>query len=565
MRCFWVRVFAWSVPLIWPLLLSAQNEESGGNDRRFGTVTGSFQMDGQYYITDSAIGTPEVPEDILFNGFGQVNYRLGGFQAGMRFEAFQNPLLGISPQYQGQGIANRYVMYGTDHFDITAGNFYEQFGSGIALRSYWEPLLGIDNAFDGFRVRGRILKGGLILKTLIGRQRYYWGVGPGIVRAADAEFDVNALLDTLMPQLITLRFGGSAVSRYLPDNDPSLRLPTNVASFAGRFNLGIGDFNLQGEYVHKVNDPAQYNVLYNSLLHYNPGQAIYASASYSRESFGLNLEAKRLENMDFRSARNADFVFNELPISFLPPLAKQHTWRLQTLYLYATQPNGEVGLQADAFVNLKRGSKLGGKYGTTIHINYSRVYGIKRDTTGLVANLEYAGSSLFSTDAPLFYEDFNAEITRKFSTKFKATLAYVYMRNRLSLQGLGTGVATTHLAVFEGQYKLNRKHTLRWELQHLYIPSDRGITSQKGSWAMAMLEYTFAPHWFFTVSDEFNYGNEVEEDRQHYYAAIAGYTWGSHRVSFGYARQRRGIICVGGICRVVPASNGVQVSLSTTF
>jgi hypothetical protein len=237
---------------------------------------------------------------------------------------------------------------------------------------------------------------------------------------------------------------------------------------------------------------------------------------------------------------------------------------LQTLYLYATQPNGEMGFQADAFVNLKRGSALGGKYGMNIHANYSRIYGIVRDTAGIDTTLEYAPGG-FTETGPLFYEDFNLEVTKKFSARFKLSVAYVYMRNRLELQGLGSGLSNTHLVVLEGTHKLGGKHGLRWEAQHLYTPEDKGNTGQQGSWAYAMLEYTLAPHWFFVLSDEFNYGNFEASRRLNYYSAQMGYTWGSSRIQFGYARQRQGILCVGGICRILPASNGFQCSFSTTF
>ena len=38
--------------------------------------------------------------------------------------------------------------YTIDGLEITAGNFYEQFGSGLIFRSYEEKGLGIDNAMD---------------------------------------------------------------------------------------------------------------------------------------------------------------------------------------------------------------------------------------------------------------------------------------------------------------------------------------------------------------------------------------------------------------------------------
>jgi len=538
----------------------------GGN---YGTVTGGFQLDGQYYFPDSAIGTPEVPENILFNGYGQIVYRFGKFEAGLRYEAYQNPLLGINNQYQDQGIANRYVKYGDEGFEVTAGNFYEQFGSGMVLRGYWEPLLGTDNAFDGFRVVGRPFDGLLTAKALIGRQRFYWEPSPGLVRAGDVEVNVTQLVDTLTGQTNAARnwqlsVGGSAVSRYLEDDDPELVLPENVGAFAGRFNFTTGGFNLQGEYARKGQDPALYSNIDGKTV-YNEGEGIFLAASYSQRGYGFSLQAKRLENMDFRSSRQADFSFNELPINFLPPMTRQHTWRLQTLYLYATQPRGEMGLMADVFYNFDGGTALGGKYGTTISLNASQIYDISRDTTGLAENLEYPESEYLERGEDLFYEDINLEVYKKFTSRFKATFAYVYVRSRLELQGLGTGLSETHLGVADMYFKLKPRKTLHLELQHMWNPNDAGNTNQEGNWAFALVEYTVAPHWFFVLSNEFNYGNPDPDRRLNYYSAIVGHNFGPSRIQVGYARQRQGIICVGGVCRVLPASNGIQASISTTF
>jgi hypothetical protein len=40
---------------------------------------------------------------------------------------------------------------------------------------------------------------------------------------------------------------------------------------------------------------------------------------------------------------------------------------------------------------------------------------------------------------------------------------------------------------------------------------------------------------------------------------------GPHRLSISYGKQSEGIICVGGICRKVPASYAAGITFSTTF
>jgi hypothetical protein len=114
-------------------------------------------------------------------------------------------------------------------------------------------------------------------------------------------------------------------------------------------------------------------------------------------------------------------------------------------------------------------------------------------------------------------------------------------------------------------YRLSRRNSLHVELQHLYTGERTGPDDNEGSWAMALVEYSMAPHWFIAVWDEWNYGNFDPANRQHYYGSQIGYSFAGTRITAGYARQRQGIICVGGVCRVVPANNGFSISISTTF
>ncbi|HSW68135.1 MAG TPA: DUF6029 family protein, partial [Bacteroidales bacterium] len=98
-------------------------------------LSGSMQVDAQYYITDTLIGTERVPERILMNAFTRLNYQQGPFSAAIRFESYLNPLLGYDSRYEGSGLAFRSISYRSDFIEITAGNFYEQFGNGMILRS----------------------------------------------------------------------------------------------------------------------------------------------------------------------------------------------------------------------------------------------------------------------------------------------------------------------------------------------------------------------------------------------------------------------------------------------
>ncbi|MEY4594149.1 MAG: hypothetical protein RIQ47_559 [Bacteroidota bacterium] len=116
-------------------------------------IHGNLQIDAQLYRPDSAIGAPDVPEQMLFNGFTNFIYEKDNFSAGLRYEAYLNPILGYDPRYEGYGIPFRFLTYRKNELEITAGNFYEQFGMGMALRAYNEWGLGFDNSIDGLRLK----------------------------------------------------------------------------------------------------------------------------------------------------------------------------------------------------------------------------------------------------------------------------------------------------------------------------------------------------------------------------------------------------------------------------
>lgn len=151
----------------------AQSEELQQIKSSLGEIHGNFQVDAQYYRIDSAIGAPNVPEKIRAQGFGNINYTRGHFPAGFRYETYQKALQGFDPRYNGNGIPYRYVNYLNDNLEITIGNYYEQFGSGMIFRAYEERGLGYDNVMDGMRVRLLPYKG-VTLKGVFGTQRFFF-------------------------------------------------------------------------------------------------------------------------------------------------------------------------------------------------------------------------------------------------------------------------------------------------------------------------------------------------------------------------------------------------------
>ncbi|MBP6401923.1 MAG: hypothetical protein KA281_03395 [Bacteroidia bacterium] len=520
-------------------------------------IHGNMQFDAQYYFKDSLIGAPEIPEKVLSNGFINFVYDKDNFSAGVRYESYLNPISGFDNRYQGSGIPFRYLTYRNGELEMTAGNFYEQFGSGLIFRSYEERGLGYDNALDGFRIKYKPYAG-VYFKGVLGRQRSFFQTGEGIVRGFDGEWNINESFTSRAAAKTQWLIGGSFVSKYQKDQDPTYNLPLNVGASSARISMNSGGWSLSSEYAYKINDPSTSNGFI-----YKEGQALLVNAGYTRKGLGITLGAKRIDNMGYRSDRYS--VGNTLIINYLPALTKNHTYILSALYPYATQPNGEFGFQGEVFYNFKAGTLFGGKYGTDLTVNYSRAQSIEKtaiDTTGNpdAADLGYK-SDFFALGKEIYFEDFNIEINHKLSKKLRMILTLMYQNyNKDVVEGrTGFGHVYSNIVILELNYRITPTKNFRTEIQHMSTKQDQQ------SWAVLLAEYSIAPHWFIAGFDEWNYGNDVSSRQIHYFTGNLGYSRNANRITIGYGRQRAGIFCVGGVCRNVPASSGFTLSITSSF
>ena len=116
-------------------------------------ISGDFNLNMQSYQEDLKIGAVAAEEVILNNAYLNLNFTKGDFTTGIRYESYLNALADYDPEFRGNGIIYRYAIYQANNLEITAGNYYEQLGSGLIFRAYEDKGLGIDNAMDGFRLK----------------------------------------------------------------------------------------------------------------------------------------------------------------------------------------------------------------------------------------------------------------------------------------------------------------------------------------------------------------------------------------------------------------------------
>lgn len=524
------------------------------NGQKFGNISGNAELSIQTFQEDSTINAEA--RNSYTKSYINLIYNYKNIIVGSRFEFYNNAIPGLT-DYEGAGLANKFIQYKNQFIDITLGNFYDEFGNGLILRTYYDSNLGIDNSINGFRLK-TVPSIGVYLTAIIGRQRSYWELSNTIIKALNTDILLNDIL--LKNWSSTINLGASFVTKKEEDDNPLYILPENIGAFNGRLNLTKGKINLNFDYAHKINDPSADN---NYI--YKTGNAIIITSNYSVKGLGLSLGLKRLENMSFRSERNA--ILQDLNINFITPFTKQQSYSLATIYPYTSQPNGEIGTQFDLYYTIPKKTKLGGKYGTSININFSNVYDIDRRMINGASTINESGtlgynSNYFKKGEKLFQE-LNIEIVKKFNKKLKFIGSYIYLENNDKviksqplLNNQNHEYIYAKIAIIEFLYKIKPKNSTRIELQHL------STKQHFGNWIMGLLEYKLAPNWFWSVQDLYNYGHP---NQPHYYSISSGYTKGANRLSITYGKQRAGLFCVGGVCREVPASNGFSINLTSSF
>lgn len=526
-----------------------------------------FENNSQWYVDDKKvkIEPEEAKERFRTNSYLKLDYDYKKWSFGAQVEGYEpKALLNYSPDYKGVDIGTIYARYNDyeSGLDITAGHFYDQFGSGLLFRSWEDRQLGINNSVFGLNVKYAISED-IGITALGGKQRIGMGfdLSDSYLFGADLNFDVGSMLKF---ENMDLGAGVSYLGRLEEESDYNKGLDelTNAMSF--RLNLSQGGFYGDLEYVYKQEDAlVELGRLYPKVK--QAGNALLLNAGYSKKGMAINMNLRRMENMAFYSQRefNGD-IYMKGVVNYIPALTKQYDYSLQNIYVYQAQPNfdlnmqrklGEIGGQFDFFYEFPKGSTFGGEYGTNIVANGSYWAGIKskikKDKTGV--------NSDFLDFGEKYYHDFGLEVRKKWSKDWSSIFMFLNQYYNSPYLNGEFEVVQANIVSAESTYQFLGNKSVRLELQHLWADAD------KKNWVGGTVEFAANSNWSFYASDMYNYGNDNEDDRIHYYNVGASFTKGTTRVSAGYGRQRGGLLCVGGVCRMVSEAAGLTLGITTSF
>lgn len=550
--------------LLLPIAAISQEKEKGN-------FFGGFESNSQWYLNDTGLKdefnnpTAHPDKPIRSNNYLFLNYTYKNWSAGIQGETFQQEaLLNMNPKYTGTNVATYFVQYKTDKIDLTAGYFYEQFGSGLLFRSWEDRALGINNALRGGRIIFRPTSY-ITLKSIYGQQRTGFDVTKSKIYGVDTELEISKLLNFSKTEVsLGLTYVGRDEKLDLVDQ----KFNNITNGYAGRLSLNQGGFYTSAEFDYKSKDAVVQinNQVNNDLV--KPGNALLYNAGYSKKGFGIDGTFRRLENMSFFSERGAKGnQYNDRIMNFIPSLTKQHHYNLANIYVYQAQPNviladteivkaGEIGGQIDVFYDVKKGTKLGGKTGLKIALNASN-YNALGGTFNIGSPQDY-NTDYFGFGKKMF-SDYNIEVTKKWDNKWQSVFSYINQYYNKKLIQETSGEINSNIVGAETTYRFTSTRSIRVLAEHLWADYDRK------NWAGATVEYNLNSKLSFYVSDLYNYGNDVDYYRNNYYNVGGAFRKNSTRVALNYGRQRGGLVCVGGVCRFVPESSGLSLSLNTSF
>lgn len=526
---------------------------------------GGLESNAQWYMNDPGLNVVHPDPAIRSNNYLFTNLKYKNWNAGLQVESYEDEaLLNYNPGYDKTDVATYFLQFKNDKIDITAGYFYEQFGSGLLFRGWEDRALGINNALRG----GRIIFtpfSWFTFKSVYGKQRTGFDVADSEIYGFDGELELSSIFKF---ETTELSIGGSYIGRdeTVEDiADPNFKSLTYGT--AGRVNFAHNGFYSSAEYNYKSHDAV---VEVNGQLSNDfvkPGNALLLNAGYSEKGLGIDATFRRLENMTFYSERAAKGnAYNDKIMNFIPSLTKQQHYNLANIYVYQSQPSvfmpdntllkvGEIGGQIDLFYNIKKDTKLGGKYGTKLAFNMSDWHGLTGDF--YLPNKDY--DTDFFGFGRRYFSDVNIEISKKISEKWQSIFSYINQYYNAKLVEATFGVVNTDIVAAEATYKFTGTRSLRVVGEHMWADSD------KKNWASGTAEFNLNPMFSIYASDNYNYGNDDPELRNHYYNVGGSYRKNSTRIALNYGRQRGGLVCVGGVCRYVVESSGISLSLNTTF
>ncbi len=544
--------------------VSAQDTEPSGPE-----VDYSISNEFRYGIGERYEGALPYRKEYLENLFNTRVY-VGDFTLGFRAQIDK-------PREYGRdtiGIKEYFLEFRRDGLTARGGNFYSMLGRGLVFNTFESRPIGYDAPTEGVKLSYEIPE---LTVTGFGGLMDYADI---LSTTRVEEYRLRAISGEVRP-VQGLGVGSTylAASGLAPRGGPGFRFPFDAylreAYLKGTYEGFTGYLNYADK---RMQQDSASRAVPGSTEH---GNAWYALLGYSGETFGVTGEYKdyRFDLTTPDRQQSSGRATRALPFQNPPTLVPEYGKTLLDRNPHAVDFSDEVGIHLEALVY---------------------------PTDGLVVTVLGAAASRHNAWDPLFVSG-ETEMERvnelpksfpelkdirfspyweiathaEYEVDEEMSLGFALQRrdNRVYREGDGNGIEghsedyTATTAMLESEMSLGGTDNLHaiLELQDVFDSKKKtsgidsaGIAPDDGRYNNVLLtvEFSRSPSW--SVYGRFEWTTtETEQGGKRIWPVIGGtYRIGrTHTLGLQYGAERAGVVCTGGVCRLVNSFEGFRLSL----
>ena len=460
----------------------------------------------------------------IFENWLNLDYSLGMFSSGLRFDIFQpnDPDPSIS-RGKDKYAEIDFIYFKADigekneGLSVTGGNFYTLFGRGMVLKSYEDRAIRIDNNLLGLKATGKYVD--FILTGLSGMA----------ANSNNERLDILHALDLEYGGWRPLKLGATIASNLPPSEETARTTLASVRAIPSFWNIDI-----YAEYTAKFNEDIKQNIFNGSES--IVGQGFYGNLNFYLGALSLLGEYKYYDNIAFTSQDGT--IFYNTP----PSVRLEYTYTLPNRHPSPLNQADEQGLQLAVGYNLSDDTYLNAAFTQTQTLPsssyYQRVNQINVPVSTQLKEYYISGQQSWSED-------------------LTTIAAFAYNEE------LATNTKNI-TPILENRFYFGEVNTIKLIIEHQHV-TDRTTTEQYYTDVLS-IEYLRSPNFSIAVVTELQ---TKEPDpgrtvRKFWGFVQTGYKIGGHTdISLLVGTRQSGNICIGGVCRYEPAFQGVEVKVLT--
>ncbi|HVZ38554.1 MAG TPA: DUF6029 family protein [Candidatus Kapabacteria bacterium] len=528
------------------------------NEFRYGT--------GERYEQEVPIG-----KEYLENMFNTRVYA-GDFTLGFRLEVDK-------PREYGRdtiGLKEYFGEFQRDNLRVRGGMFYNLLGRGLLMNTFESRPLGFDTETEGVKIDYRSQDvsaqafGGIMnytdILTFTRTEQY-------LLRGISGE--VHPLKEIGVGGSFMTASGRKTPSGFTRPFDAYMREAFLDANYSGlRAYLNYADKRTQLDSADRAR---------TTSLRY--GYATYGLLGYSNSDVGVTAEYKnyRYDLVEPNEQNASGRATRALPFQNGPTLILEHDKTLLARNPHAIDFSDELGFQLETLLYPKDGLTV-----TLVANGGSRHNAwqakLVKDSAGVnktVYERINAAPLSFPELKDIRYSPFWEVFAHgEYEVSDRQTFAIGIQRKDNILYGEGNGdvapssetykASTLMLESISSVGQADNLHAIL-ELQQVYdskkaLPATDSTAEFDGMYknVLLTLEYTHSPRWAVNGRLEWTTTDHEQGGRRLWPVLGATYRIGTaHTVGLQYGAERGGVVCTGGVCRLINPFNGVRLTVTS--